>query len=180
MSLFLSVKQSSRAPIRRARGQAVAAVAALGVAVVMAGSVPLAAQASAPRIATEHVVGTGPGLQVLEMARVPKLVRSYRNSHTTIRFDFGTALSESAHRICLLANQGTGDQELLIGLLQADETYFAKLRTENGDRSIVGPNAEKDCPAEPPLPPQTFERLPIKDEVRQMVLKDNAVRLLGL
>jgi hypothetical protein len=62
--------------------------------------------------------------------KIPKKVRRYENSKATVRFDYGPWLNYYGHRLCLLANQPFGDQEVLTGMRYADEGYPSWVRKE--------------------------------------------------
>jgi hypothetical protein len=78
----------------------------------------------------------------------PKQVTNYENSKATVRYDYGAALNYYGHRLCLLANQPSGNREILTGERYSDESYYPSYKVK-GTKDY---HKQESCPQKPPVP----------------------------
>lgn len=126
---------SFRTRLRAARAAALTAVL-VGLAVFV-GPAAVAAPSSAP----------APQLHQASHKR-PKQVTNYENSKATVPYDYGKVLNYYGHRLCLLANQPSGNREILTGERYSDESYYPSYKVK-GTKDY---HKQESCPDQPPVP----------------------------
>ena len=90
-----------------------------------------------------------------------KEAMGYQKSKSSAPFDFGKALNFYGHRLCLLANQPSGNKEALDGQRRADNGFYENLALFY-DKNSPYADDEQRCPDAPPAPASDIKPLKYK------------------